>query len=48
MYSDTEILEEEEEAKEGEAEAGSQTDIPATEVHYSITLQPTYPFPLQL
>lgn len=40
MYSDTENLEEEEETKEGETEAGSQTDIPTAEVH---SLQLTCP-----
>lgn len=48
MFSDTEILEEEEEAKEGETEPGSQTDIPTAEVHCVIALLPTYSFPLQL
>lgn len=45
VTSETEILEEEEEPKE--AEAGSQTDVPAAEVQYNIALHPT-PFPLQL
>lgn len=48
VFSDTENLEEEEEIKEVDAEVESQIDIPATEVHYGIALQPTYPFPLQL
>lgn len=42
VTSETEILEEEEPK---EAEAGSQTDVPATEVQYNIALHPT-PFPL--
>lgn len=48
VFSDTENLEEEEEIKEGDAEVESQIDIPAAEVHDGISLQPTYPFPLQL
>ena len=39
VISETEILEEEEEPKE--AEAGSQTDVPAAEVQYNIALHPT-------
>lgn len=37
IISETEILEEEE-PKEAEAETGSQTDVPAAEVQYSIAL----------
>ncbi|EPY82749.1 hypothetical protein CB1_000629018 [Camelus ferus] len=39
MMSETEMLEEEEEPKE--AEAGSQTDVPAAEVQYNLALPPT-------
>lgn len=38
--SETELLEEEEGPKEAEAETGSQTDVPAAEVQYSIALHP--------
>ncbi|KAM7092878.1 dynein axonemal intermediate chain 1 isoform 2-T2 [Molossus nigricans] len=37
VTSETEILEEEEEPKEAEGEAGSQTDVPATEVAEKVT-----------
>lgn len=38
IASETELLEEG--PKEAEAEAGSQTDVPAAEVQYSIALHP--------
>lgn len=47
VISETEILEEEEELKETEAEteAGSQTDMPVAEVQYNIAPIPPLPAP---
>lgn len=43
VTSDTEIIEEDEEPKEAETEAGSQTDMPAaTEVRQHCSLSPPF------
>lgn len=42
VTSDTEIIEEEEEPKEGETEAGSQTDVPAATEVWMVALSPLF------